>query len=246
MTVVIVTGASRGIGKAITDILLNDPSTKVLAVARNEDPLTNLKIKYGEDRVATLAGDVSQENTVKEIIELAISRFGSIDAIVANAGVLNPVDKVENANLTEWKELFNINFFSIVSLVANALPHLRNSKGRVVLVSSGASTKGYVTSKAALNHYAIQLSSEEKDISVISVAPGVVDTQMQIDIREKFGKNMTPEALKRFTDLKSNHELLDPIVPATIYANLASKGFDKELNGKYLRYNDPLLESYSV
>jgi len=56
---------------------------------------------------------------------------------------------------------------------------------------------------------------------------------------------MTPEALKRFTDLKSNNELLDPSVPATIYANLSQRGFNKDINGKYLRYNDPLLESYS-
>lgn len=58
------------------------------------------------------------------------------------------------------------------------------------------------------------------------------------------GQNMTPEALKRFTDLKSNNELLDPSVPGTIYANLSQRGFSKEINGKYLRYNDPLLESY--
>lgn len=59
------------------------------------------------------------------------------------------------------------------------------------------------------------------------------------------GKNMTPEAIKRFNDLKSNNELLDPSVPATIYANLSLRGFSKDINGKYLRYNDPLLESYT-
>lgn len=59
------------------------------------------------------------------------------------------------------------------------------------------------------------------------------------------GKNMTEEAHKRFTDLKANHELLEPSVPATIYANLALRGISKEINGKYLRYNDPLLETYS-
>lgn len=56
---------------------------------------------------------------------------------------------------------------------------------------------------------------------------------------------MTEEAHKRFTDLKTNHELLEPSVPATIYANLALRGISKEINGKYLRYNDPLLETYS-
>jgi hypothetical protein len=56
---------------------------------------------------------------------------------------------------------------------------------------------------------------------------------------------MTEEAHKRFTDLKRNQELLDPSVPATIYANIAIKGIKDEINGKYLRYNDQLLEEYS-
>lgn len=56
---------------------------------------------------------------------------------------------------------------------------------------------------------------------------------------------MTKEAHKRFTDLKRNQELLDPSVPARIYANIALRGIDKEINGKYLRYNDQLLDQYT-
>jgi NAD(P)-dependent dehydrogenase (short-subunit alcohol dehydrogenase family) len=252
MAVIIVTGASKGIGASVVEQLLADKSNRVLAVARSEEPLRNLIIKYGEDRVATIAGDVADAETAGKIIELAIDRFGQIDSIVANAGVLEPVDRIELAAIDEWKKLFDVNFFSIVSLVSQALPHLRKTKGRVVVVSSGASTKAYYgwgaygASKAAINHFVLQLSSEEADISAVSVAPGVVDTGMQADIRDKFGQNMTADALKRFTDLKSNNELLHPSVPAAVYANLAARGFPAEINGKYLRYNDPLLESYQL
>lgn len=103
----------------------------------------------------------------------------------------------------------------------------------------------YGASKAAINQFAVQLAGEEPAVSVVAVAPGVVDTQMQQDIRDKFGANMTSEALKRFIDLKVNHELLDPVVPATIYANLAVRGF-QYLSGKYLRYNDELLAAYAA
>lgn len=89
------------------------------------------------------------------------------------------------------------------------------------------------------------LASEEQKIRAVAVAPGVVDTQMQSDIRERFGpKSMTPEALKRFTDLKENNQLLDVKLPATIYANLALNGISDQINGKYLRYNDSQLSSY--
>ncbi|CDR41571.1 CYFA0S07e03686g1_1 [Cyberlindnera fabianii] len=251
MNVTIVTGASRGIGACITDILLKDPKSHVVAVARSEEPLRCLRIKYGEERVVTVQGDLAEEETVKQIISTCIERFGRIDNIIANAGVLEPVEQISLANIPAWKKLFDINFFSIVSLVAQALPYVKQSKGNVILVSSGASTKAYYgwgaygTSKAAINQFALQLASEETDVKCVAVAPGVVDTQMQEDIRDKFGKNMTPEGHKRFTDLKRNQELLDPIVPATIYANLAIKGINANINGKYLRYNDDALAEYS-
>ncbi|CCH44757.1 3-oxoacyl-[acyl-carrier-protein] reductase [Wickerhamomyces ciferrii] len=180
-----------GIGASIAEILLQNQENKLVVVARSEKPLIELQNKYGKDRVVYVAGDLSNESISEKIITTAIDSFGKIDSIIANAGVLNPVDKIANAKINEWKELFNINFFSIVQLVSNALPHLRSSKGNVVIVSSGASTKyydawgAYGSSKAAINHFAIQLAGEEKDVSIVSVAPGVVDTNMQNDIRDK-------------------------------------------------------------
>jgi NADP-dependent 3-hydroxy acid dehydrogenase YdfG len=122
----------------------------IVAVARSELPLTNLKIKYGEERVATVQGDLGDEAVVKQVVDTCIQRFGAIDSIIANAGVLEPVQKIELADIAQWKCLFDINFFSIVSLVAQAIPYLKRSKGNVILVSSGASTKGYVSTSFLL------------------------------------------------------------------------------------------------
>lgn len=97
----------------------------------------------------------------------------------------------------------------------------------------------YGASKSTLNHLAMTIAEENKDVKVISVALGVVDTQMQVDIREKFGQEaITPETLRRILDLKTNNELLESSVPAKIYANLALRGISAALNGKYIRYND--------
>ncbi|KAH3685813.1 hypothetical protein WICPIJ_003212 [Wickerhamomyces pijperi] len=256
MPVYVVTGASRGIGQCICDILLTktEPtSIKIIAVARSISPLQQLQTKYGSDRVSIIAGDLSEQSTVTEITQLINDKYdGELSGIIANAGVLDPVDRIADANITEWVKLFQINFFSIVLLISSTLPFLRKAHGQVVLVSSGASTKGYYgwgaygASKAALNQFAAQLAAEEADIKVVAVAPGVVDTQMQIDIREKFGSNMTPESLQRFIDLKENNQLVKPEVPATIYANLAVKGIPSDLNGSYLRYNDEKLASFAI
>ena len=92
----------------------------------------------------------------------------------------------------------------------------------------------------------LSLASDEKDVQAISIAPGVVDTEMQTDIREKFGKNMTPEGLQRFVDLHENRQLASPEEPGTVYAKLALQGWSKDLNGKFLRYNDEILKAYQL
>ncbi|EER31931.1 conserved hypothetical protein [Candida tropicalis MYA-3404] len=246
----IVTGASRGIGKAIAEILLKTPTSKVIVIARTQAPLKALEKQFGSDRVGIVTGDITDPQTSKKAVELAISKFGQLNSIIANAGVLEPVGSIDSITVEEWKRLFDINLFSIVELIKQSLTHLKKTNGRVLAVSSGASTKpysgwyAYGSSKAALNHLIMSLAAEEKDIQAISIAPGVVNTEMQVDIREKFGKGMSAEGLQRFIDLHEKKQLAAPEEPGTVYANLALKGWPQELNGKYLRYNDEVLKSY--
>ncbi|EEQ42729.1 conserved hypothetical protein [Candida albicans WO-1] len=248
----IITGASRGIGKAIAEVLLKDPNTKVVVVARTEAPLEALANKYGSDRVDFVVGDITDSSTSEKAVESAISKFGQLNSIIANAGVLEPVGPIESTSVDDWKRLYDINLFAVVELIKHSLPHLKKTNGKVIAVSSGAATKAYSgwyaygSSKAALNHLILSLASDEKDVQAISIAPGVVDTEMQTDIREKFGKNMTPEGLQRFVDLHENRQLASPEEPGTVYAKLALQGWSKDLNGKFLRYNDEILKAYQL
>lgn len=248
----IVTGASRGIGKAIAEILLKSENSKVVVVARTKAPLELLEKQFGSDKVGIIAGDITDPETSKMAVELAVSKFGQLNSIIANAGVLEPVGSIDSITVDEWKKLYDINLFSIVELIKQSLAHLKKTNGRVIAVSSGASTKpysgwyAYGSSKAALNHLIMSLAAEEKDILAISIAPGVVNTEMQTDIREKFGKGMSADGLQRFIDLHEKKQLAHPEEPGTVYANLALNGWSKELNGKYLRYNDEILKSYQA
>ncbi|CUM67700.1 uncharacterized protein PRCAT00005403001 [Priceomyces carsonii] len=246
--VTILTGASRGIGAAIAEGYLNESKSNCLiAVARTKPSLSKLVDTYGGDRVGIVVGDVCDPQTSASAIELAVKKFGKLNAIIANAGVLDPVEHIENADLDKWRKLYDINFFSVVGLVQQALPELRKTNGRVVAVLSGASETAYDgwgaygSSKAALNQFINSLAFEEPSVSAISIAPGVVDTEMQSDIRSKFGTNMT-KSIEKFMDLHESKRLLDPRVPGNVYWKLALKGWESNLNGKYLRFDDELLK----
>lgn len=186
----------------------------------------------------------------RQAVDVAVSKFGGIQLVVANAGVLDPVDPVANADISAWKTLFDINLFGVVALVQAALPYLAKSHGRFIAVSSGASTKPYYgwsaygASKAALNHFVLSVAAENAGVQSLSVAPGVVATAMQQDIREKFGKNMTPESLQRFIDLHENGQLLPPELPAGVLVNLALRGWSDELNGGYVRVGEASMKQY--
>lgn len=239
-----------GIGASIAHIFLSGSTQhNLVAIARTKLALDELVEKYG-DQVAIVVGDVSDPSVSAKAVEVALEKYGSVDSVIANAGVLDPVDAVAKANVDKWKNLFDINFFSVVELIKQALPSLKKSQGRIVAVSSGASTKPYYgwaaygASKAALNHLIELVVSENPEVLAISVAPGVVATAMQKDIREKFGANMTPESLQRFTDLHAEGKLLPPEVPATVYVNLAVRGWLKELNGHYYRVGEAALGEY--
>lgn len=239
-----------GIGASIAHIFLSaSKEHNLVAIARTKLALDELVAKYG-NQVSIVVGDVSDPSVSAKAVEVALAKYGGVDSVVANAGVLDPVDAVAKANVDKWRTLFDINFFSVVDLIKQALPQLKKSHGRFVAVSSGASTKPYYgwgaygASKAAINHLVELVASENPEVLAISVAPGVVATSMQEDIREKFGANMTPESHQRFTDLHREGKLLPPEVPATVYVNLAVRGWLKELNGHYYRVGEEALGDY--
>lgn len=125
-------------------------------------------------------------------------------------------------------------------MVQAAIPHLRKTKGSIVLVSSGAAAGAYSTwgaygaSKAVLNHLAMTLAVEEPDITTISIRPGVVDTEMQREIREVHHTSMDKKDVEKFAGLKTNGGLVKPEQPGNVMAKLAVQA-SKDLSGKFLK-----------
>lgn len=247
--VILVTGASRGVGHAIATFLITaPPKHKVVLASRSAQPLEKLQ-EIAPDRVAYKAGDLSDSKCIKEAIDLAISKFGRLDGLVLNHGTLGAVKRIADLEEGDWEEYFKTNFFSCAVAAKYAIPELRKTKGRIIITSSGAAGSAYTawglygSTKAAQNHLTMTLGLEEPDITTIAIRPGMVDTEMQRQIREVHKDSMDAEELKKFTSAFEGGQLVKPEQCGHVIAKLASQG-PSSLSGQVLSWNDEKLSNY--
>lgn len=243
---IIVTGASRGIGLSVTKILLAKFGVRVVGLSRSRTQALDELSREFPSKLSVIQCDVTDEAATKTVID----GYSRIDGLVLNAGVM-AYGRIssQNSTVAEWKRVFDINFFSILHTVRSALPRLRESKGRIIFVSSGAATGdiaswgAYNTSKAALNSFCRTLASEERDITSVAIRPGRVDTEMQKNLREEGRGHMDPDQHQEFVDAFSNGELVKPDESGHVIAAL-SLNATSEYSGKFLSWNDSQLSSY--
>lgn len=222
MPTIIVTGASAGVGRA-TVLALVERGASVVATARSTDPLATLA-DLAPDQVETVVGDLTNPTVRLRVVEAAIARFGAIDGLVNNAGVVAPVTRSVDAEPDAWAANLALNLIAPVHLVGLALPALRRAGGRVVNLSSGVATHpvagwgAYCAAKAALRMATEVLALEEPDIVALSLRPGMVDTGMQSGIREHGHEAMDPDAHRGFIEAHDEGALLDPALPGASVA----------------------------
>ncbi|CAG9993195.1 unnamed protein product [Clonostachys byssicola] len=244
--VVIVTGASKGIGAAIVDWLLGQ-SHKVVVTARSEAPLQALKTSH-PGQVEFLAGDITDPSIAGSLVELAIKSFGQLDGLVINHSLLQ-INKLGGVSPEEVKRVYDVNVFSGIFLINAALDKLRNTKGSLVWVSSGAANMSiaawgtYASSKAAVNAILAHYAVEEPDISSIAINPGIVDTDMQATIRDQGKSTMSQAEHENFVAVFEAGGLLKPEQPGSVIAKLAVEP-TKELSGKFLSWDSQELLSF--
>ncbi len=243
--VIIITGASRGLGAAVADWLARVGSALTLT-ARSADALsetTDAVIQRG-GRALPVAADAAGPEAADKVVRETIDRFGRIDAVINNAGILSPIARLADADPTQWRRNIDVNLLGPVYLIRAALPFLSRSTGRAVNVSSGAADKAisgwsaYCAAKAGLTHLTRVLAAEYPEITAVSIRPGVVDTRMQAEIRKNGEAGMTDEAVAGFRRLKADGALEPPAVPARAIAWLALKA-PADWSGRFLDYDDP-------
>ncbi|XP_035440460.2 17-beta-hydroxysteroid dehydrogenase 14-like [Spodoptera frugiperda] len=223
--VVIVTGASSGIGAAIA-IRFAEEGAKVVLVGRNQEKLNNVSKKCGNPLI--IAADVSKDEDAKRVIEETLRYFGQIDVLVNNAGITGSSKILEDGAIQAYDRIMSINLRAVVVLTHLAVPHLVKSKGNIVNISSVAALKvfsgifAYCTSKAGLDHFtrAVALELAPLGVRVNVINPGPVKT----DIIENAGapKEIAEASFNAMTNMTALSRISDPVEVADLVLFIAS------------------------
>lgn len=244
-SVVMVTGASRGMGAEVVKWLATT-GCRIVLTARSAGPLEAMAraVKARAAAALPLAFDVSDAAQCRLAIAKAIKQFGRLDALVNNAEILEPITTVAEADLDQWRYSIGANLLGPFYLTQAALGPLRRAMGRVVNISSGAAYRpiagwsAYCVAKAGLTHFTRVLAVEEPQLTCVALRPGVVDTGMQTMIRTHGSDIMDAKKIAYFRRLKSENRLEPPAVPARAIAWLALHAH-KSWSGEFLEYDDP-------
>jgi len=190
---VLITGASRGIGAAAARRLAADGRQVALA-ARNLSALKALvdELDSGPGRAMAIACDVTRPEEVASAINACVDRFGRLDVLVNNAGLIEPIAHLADVDVDGWNTVVDVNLKGVFHGMRYAIPQmLAQGGGTIINLSSGAATKAieawsaYCATKAAV--LALTRCGHEeygdRGITVVGMSPGTVGTEMQASIR---------------------------------------------------------------
>jgi NADP-dependent 3-hydroxy acid dehydrogenase YdfG len=187
---VVITGASRGIG-AETARVFAAAGANVALIARSHDAIDTLAAEIGSQALA-LPYDVADYTSVEKAVQTAKDSFGSVDILINNAGVIEPISHLASAGPEEWGRVIDINLKGVFNGMRAVLPMMiAQGGGSILTISSGAAHNPieawshYCASKAAVNMLTQCVHKENgtDGIRAIGLSPGTVATQMQREIK---------------------------------------------------------------
>jgi NADP-dependent 3-hydroxy acid dehydrogenase YdfG len=220
--VVIVTGASSGIGFA-TALTLSKAGAKVAIGARRTDKLQELEKKITQNGGEAFSQklDVTKKSDCNSFVDATIKKWGEVDVLVNNAGLM-PLSFVKNLKIDEWDQMIDVNIKGVLYCTAAVIPHMHSKKsGHIINISSVAgrivfpSGSVYCATKHAVTAFSEGLRQEfstRSNIRVTCIEPGVVSTELTSTI--------TDESLQSFveTSKKMNSLKAEDIANAILFA----------------------------
>jgi NADP-dependent 3-hydroxy acid dehydrogenase YdfG len=205
MKSLLITGASTGIGEATARAAVA-AGWKVALAARSADKLEDLASELGRDHAKPVTCDVTDPESVKQAVADAVETFGGLGAVYANAGIGATASGTENGDPDNWRDMILANCHGVAVTAKYAIPHLKSSRGHLLVTGSQAGTRAlsgsiYGATKWFVRGYVenLRLELEGSGVRVTNIAPGMVDTP--------FFDEPKPHALKP-----------DDIARAVIYA----------------------------
>ena len=193
--IIIVTGASRGIGKEIAKTLAKEGHTAIANYNKSEKEAQKLKeeLKKENKEIEIYKADISKEEEIKKMVEYTIKKYKKIDILINNAGI----DKIQlstEVTKKDWDEIINTNLYGTFYITQQVTKNMiQNKKGKVINISSiwgqiGASMEVvYSISKAGVDGLTKALAKElgPSGIQVNSIAPGFIQTEMNAEYNKK-------------------------------------------------------------
>lgn len=218
--IVVVTGGSEGIGKALIETLI-PLGAKIATCGRNHDKLYQLQMRYAGTLLHTVACDVSKEQDCKRFIDSTIRTFGGIDILINNAGISMRA-LVKDVDVQVMKNVMDVNFFGAVYCTKFALHSIIERKGTIVGISSIAGYRGlpgrsaYSASKFALQGWLEALRTEliDDQVNVMWVSPGFVTSNIRntaLDLHGEAQKENPMDESKMMSAEECAHHILDAI-----------------------------------
>ncbi|KAJ2258780.1 hypothetical protein GGI13_000458 [Coemansia sp. RSA 455] len=245
--VVVVTGASRGIGRQVCINLLSSSKVHVVAVGRSLSDLESLAHR----RLVIAAGDVADAATQEQIRTVLQTLNLPVLAVVNNAAIVTPTGALLDTTASEWSQLLATNLTAALVLCSTCISALQESRGRIINVSSSASQgpvpvfSAYGTTKAALNYATQALALEYPKVTSIAFYPGVVATAMnKVALQSVAAYAADPRTHLDTSALTAKLSSPIPVdLPSQIIANLALRA-DPSLSGRYISYSDEEMRAY--
>ncbi len=194
--VIIITGASRGIGKAIVEMLKPKNATLVLA-ARDESKMQEIVADYNGNYLIKKT-DVADEQSVKSLIKEVIEKFGRIDVLINNAGFVDPKSVFETT-LENWEKTIRVNLTGPFLCTKEAGKYMKKTGGKIIYIASTAGLtarpgwSAYAASKSGLINFSLTMAEELRQygIKVFCIAPGRTAT----DLRRRLAPNEDPRTI---------------------------------------------------
>ena len=200
---VIITGASKGIGRATAKKFAKEGFRVVINYNNSKEEAYALEQELSEiTEVISVKADISKKDEAEFLVSEIVKRFGRIDVLINNAGISMHSTLFTDTDEKDWQQIFNVNLFGMFNVTKAALPFMIHEKsGAIVNVSSiwgvsGASCEVlYSSAKAAVNGFTKSLAKElaPSGIRVNAVAPGVIETKMNAFLSEEERKAIEDE-----------------------------------------------------
>jgi NAD(P)-dependent dehydrogenase (short-subunit alcohol dehydrogenase family) len=209
---VIVTGAARGIGRAIAELFAGEGARVMLTDIDEDEVDSTAEVIRSQGSVAdSFVQDVSDESTWEQVVATVVERFGGIDVLVNNAGIGKPCP-IEQTSLDQWRQTMAVNLEGTFLGIKHVLPRMRDGGGgSIINLSSVGGIVGspgmgaYCTSKGGVRlltkSVALECAMSGCKVRVNSIHPGFIDTGSAQEVAEQVMGLPPDEAIKRLTSM---------------------------------------------